>query len=345
MDAHTTGGSKLTAAAKRFGRRGALAIAAAAGLAALAEKRSTPTVEAGHDGTNVFHLGVDNQNSTSNTTTLTRNGANASVNRAAVSVVNSNGIGLYGQGSGSGASGFYGVSDTGYGLVGSSTSSYGVIGSSTSQAGVYGSSNTNVGVTGNTISGNGVYGFSQTGIGVYGVSGSGTAGQFDGNVYISGNLNVSGMKSALVPSSSGHRLVFCLESPKSYFEDFGRAQLTGGQVTVQIDPTFQSIVRTTEQYFVYLTPENDCNGLGVSDMSPDSFTVRELRGGQSSASFSYRIVALRADVSSERMPRVNVDQRPRPVRIERPTLPEMPQTPGVRRPATPEIVAPPADRP
>ena len=48
------------------------------------------------------------------------------------------------------------------------------------------------------------------------------AGAFVGNVIIDGNLQVTGTKSAVVPFPDGsHRQLYCLESPESWFEDFG----------------------------------------------------------------------------------------------------------------------------
>ncbi|MBD5656507.1 MAG: hypothetical protein IAI50_15195, partial [Candidatus Eremiobacteraeota bacterium] len=44
-------------------------------------------------------------------------------------------------------------------------------------------------------------------------------------------------------------------------------------------------------YHVFVTPEGDCNGLYVTQKTPNGFAVRELRGGHSSLSFEYRIVA------------------------------------------------------
>ncbi|MBD5603952.1 MAG: hypothetical protein IAI48_02495, partial [Candidatus Eremiobacteraeota bacterium] len=44
-------------------------------------------------------------------------------------------------------------------------------------------------------------------------------------------------------------------------------------------------------YHVFVTPEGDCNGLYVTQKTPNGFAVRELRGGRSSLSFEYRIVA------------------------------------------------------
>jgi hypothetical protein len=52
-------------------------------------------------------------------------------------------------------------------------------------------------------------------------------------------------------------------------------------------------------YRVFLTPEGDCRGLYVRRKA-NSFEVRELMGGTSSITFSYRIVGRRKDIKTPR---------------------------------------------
>jgi hypothetical protein len=61
---------------------------------------------------------------------------------------------------------------------------------------------------------------------------------------------------------------------------------------------------------VFLTPEGDCRGLYVSDKRPHQFEVRELQGGTSSLTFSYRVVAKRRDIEGPRLERVSLPPRP-----------------------------------
>jgi hypothetical protein len=63
-------------------------------------------------------------------------------------------------------------------------------------------------------------------------------------VFVRGDFTVAGgAKSAAVPHPDGtHRWLYCLESPESWFEDFGRAQLTCGRAEVKIDPDFAALV-------------------------------------------------------------------------------------------------------
>jgi hypothetical protein len=60
------------------------------------------------------------------------------------------------------------------------------------------------------------------------------AGYFVGDVLVQGNFSVMspGTKSAVVPFPDGsHRQLYCLESPESWFEDFGFGRLTGSSST------------------------------------------------------------------------------------------------------------------
>jgi len=165
---------------------------------------------------------------------------------------------------------------------------------------------TKSGVHGKATGGTGVWGHSDAGVGVYGTTGkpNGMAGVFEGA------LTCTGTKSAAVDAGDGtHRLFYSLESPESYFEDFGSGRLKQGRATVVIEPEFGKCVQRSN-YFVFLTPEGDCQGLYVAKKGPRSFEVRELGGGLSAVRFSYRIVARRGDVKAKRLARVVLPEAP-----------------------------------
>jgi hypothetical protein len=147
----------------------------------------------------------------------------------------------------------------------------------------------------------------------------GLAGHFAGNVVAEGDVFVGGnffvapnkVKSAAVPHPDGTLRQLCtVESPESWFEDFGRAQLTEGSAEVELDGDFAALVNT-DDYHVFLTPEGDSAGLYVSARSRQAFEVREQGDGTGAVEFSYRIVARRADVKSERLPVVEFPALPR----------------------------------
>jgi hypothetical protein len=157
-------------------------------------------------------------------------------------------------------------------------------------------------VYGTSGDGNAVQGFAQgEGSGVVGQSEHGLAGAFYGSVSVTGSLTVFGAKSAAVRQRDGsHRLMYSLECPDCWFEDFGDELLDGGKATVNIDADFAQCV-VLDDYHVFTTPNGECNSLYVTGMTPRSFEVRESGGGKSTTRFSYRIVAKRGDVSLPRL--------------------------------------------
>jgi hypothetical protein len=174
-----------------------------------------------------------------------------------------------------------------------------------------------------TLAGIGVAGYANNGVGVWGECANaktGFAGIFMGNVRINGDLELNGAKAAIVPFPDGSvRRLYCVESPESWFEDFGESRLEGGKAEVRIDPDFAAIVHG--DYHVFLTPNGESNGLYVSRRTRKSFTVREQGAGKSSVTFSYRIVARRKDIKAARLPKVKPTpamKRPSPPDVERP---------------------------
>jgi hypothetical protein len=166
-------------------------------------------------------------------------------------------------------------------------------------------------------SGVGVLGSSITGTGIWGQSQSYFAGVFSGPVLVQGNFSVTGAKSAVVRGADGGlKRMYSLESPESWFEDFGSDKLSGGSATVQLEPGFAGVVHG-DKYHVFLTPDGDSKGLYVTSKTPGSFKVAESGGGTSNVGFSYRVVAKRKDIPGARLEHVD----------EPPTLPDNFKTP------------------
>lgn len=109
----------------------------------------------------------------------------------------------------------------------------------------------------------------------------------------SGDMTASGTKSAVVDAGQhGQRLLYALESPQNWFEDFGGGQLTDGHATIMFEHIFAETVNLAEPYRVFLTPLGDCQ-LYVAQKTPASFTVRAMDGKGCDIAFDYRVVALR----------------------------------------------------
>jgi hypothetical protein len=248
------------------------------------------------------------------------NTANSAVGQLGTVVNGTAATGVYGNGS---AYGVYG-SSSGYGVAGVG-STYGVVGNS-SATGVYGStSDGSYGELGTVVSGNayGVYGSS----GNVGVYGSGTYGLYSaGNFAVESGFTKSGM--AVLPDDRAV-LLYSVESPENWYEDFGSGQLRDGVTTVELEPTFAQTVNPEIGYHVFVTPNDECEGLYATQKTATSFEVRELHKGKSNVTFDYRIVAKQKGLESLRLEGVSTDhgaaERMREQLAERPShTPKLP---------------------
>ena len=117
----------------------------------------------------------------------------------------------------------------------------------------------------------------------------------------SGNTFATGTKSASVQTADyGQRLLYAVESPEVWFEDFGSAKLVNGTTTVKFETVFAQTANLTEDYHVFLTPLGDC-ALYVAEKTPASFTVKAMGGQTCSVAFDYRIVAKRLGYEQTRL--------------------------------------------
>ncbi|NNC86776.1 MAG: hypothetical protein HKN75_11930, partial [Bacteroidia bacterium] len=92
-------------------------------------------------------------------------------------------------------------------------------------------------------------------------------------------------------------LMFAPEAPEVLFQDYGIGQLVNGFAHIELDPIFAKNIHVDETHplRVYIQPEGNCKGVYVLNKTKNSFEIRELDGGTSSITFSYMIVANRAD--------------------------------------------------
>jgi hypothetical protein len=287
---------------------------------------------------------VGARNDSSSTTLLVKDATQPGEVLRAVSATGGTGV----RGSSLAGTGVSGTSHTGTGVVGATrlTEVEGGSPAPTPSCGVYGVAGPGdwskaIGIIGYAPQGAGVNATSDDGIGL--LASGGTAGVyatanpggiplravgrpyfaawFEGDVQmwdgcgINGDLTVFGAKSAAVPCPDGSlRRLYSMESPESWFEDFGAARVVKGRATVRLARDFAAVVRTTG-YYVFLTPEGDSRGLYVSRKSRGAFEVREQQGGKSTLRFSYRIVAKRKDIPGRRLEKVT---RPDPTAFPRP---------------------------
>jgi hypothetical protein len=222
------------------------------------------------------------------------------------------GRGVYGQASasGGGTTGVYGLSrsNAGRGVVGyvnaGSGYTYGLLGlsNSTDGRGVFGeataSSGHTIGVLGFTGSPDGWAGMFTTAVGngVYIQAPSSKIG-----LQVAGNSQVLGVKSAVVRTDDGSRLLYAEESAEIWFSDYGFGHLQKGLAVVPIDLVFAQAVNLQKPYHVFVQVYGDAE-VYVTGRTPGQFEVRALKG-KPDVEFSYRLVARRLGYEDQRLER------------------------------------------
>jgi hypothetical protein len=264
-----------------------------------------------------------------------------------------NGTGAFGEsGAGSGtagrstsAAGVYGQSTSGNGVFGISSSSIGVFGQSSTSYGVLGTSTSAHGVTGSTSSAGYAALIGQaaatgttalSGVVASGVTGA-YAAQFSGTVLVNGAMVVGGGgKSAAAKHKDGtHRLLYCVESPDSWFEDFGEGKLVNGKADITLDPEFAGVVDTGQMH-VFLTPHDADQHLAATARGKDGFSVSASEAmlkaagkslTQANGTFSNRVVAKRGDIATPRLAKFTMPTL-QGVTIPQPPKPALPASRG-----------------
>jgi hypothetical protein len=251
--------------------------------------------------------------------------------------------GVYGVAFGAGNPGVWGSTNLGIGVLGESFSGIAIRGqvpaeSSANTIAMYGVNNSSYAGPSPGAGGFGVYGLCAKGHGLVGATATAGgaavvgatngvagayAGAFYGPVVVAGAFTVfGGPKSAAVPHPDGtHRRLYCMESPESWFEDFGESTLACGQAEVRLDPDFAAVVDLSK-YHVFLTGYDGQSDLSVCERTSSGFQVRATSGTGSGA-FSWRVVAKRKDIPAPRFETVTVPHEP-----VLPSLPEAPIAPG-----------------
>jgi len=213
-------------------------------------------------------------------------------------------FGVQGQSDSSEGTGVHGLATastgTTYGVFGQSNSGLGIGAVGLARAttglnfGAYGQTNSTEGV--------GVYGKADSSTGTnYGVYGT-TNSPSGYGVYFEGGLAGTGTKSAIVETENyGWRSLYAVESPQNWFEDFGQAELSGGEAVVSVEEIFAQTVNLDEDYHVFLTPQDGFCSLYVTDKTSSTFTVRAEEGDSCEITFDYRIIAPRLDYEELRL--------------------------------------------
>ena len=107
-----------------------------------------------------------------------------------------------------------------------------------------------------------------------------------------------GSVGTVVKTNTGEKVrLVCPETPEIIFEDYGTGQLVNGRVHIALDPTIVKNVTISDRHplKVFIQLEGECNGVYVGNKTASGFDVIELNHGASNVSFSWHIVANRAD--------------------------------------------------
>jgi len=125
-----------------------------------------------------------------------------------------------------------------------------------------------------------------------------------GNLITTGDLTAEGTKNAIVSTeNSGKRKLYAEEAAEVYFFDRGQGQLVDGAVTITLDPMFLEAVTIDAEHpmLVQITLSGDCKGVFVAEQTGASFTVKELMGGVSAATFNWEVAAKRKGYEDDRL--------------------------------------------
>ncbi len=108
-----------------------------------------------------------------------------------------------------------------------------------------------------------------------------------------------GSVSTMVKDDEGNnRILHATETPEILFEDFGTGKLVNGEAYISIDKLLSKHIYVDEKHpmKVFIQLEGDCKGVFVTEKTKNGFKVKELENGKSNVSFSWNLVANRADV-------------------------------------------------
>ena len=107
-----------------------------------------------------------------------------------------------------------------------------------------------------------------------------------------------GIVSTLVrDTEENDRVMVAPEAPEALFQDYGIGQLINGKAHISLDPILTKNISVDETHplKVFIQLEGNCNGVYVTNKSDTGFDIIELNNGQSNVSFSYQLVANRAN--------------------------------------------------
>ncbi|MFA6548118.1 MAG: hypothetical protein WCT11_04230 [Candidatus Magasanikbacteria bacterium] len=124
------------------------------------------------------------------------------------------------------------------------------------------------------------------------------------------SIDESGHFITKINTSQGEKDMYAMQSPTSEFVFSSSSQLIAGEVKVMFDQTMQDVIDSDQPLKINITlTSGEAKGIYVSEKNSQGFTVKELEGGTSSATFDWMVVAKR----KEEVTSLNVVDVPVPV--------------------------------
>ncbi len=116
-------------------------------------------------------------------------------------------------------------------------------------------------------------------------------------------IDENGLLIAKIMTSQGEKSVYGVSSESAELQLSGSAELVNGEATVVFAADTQEIIddSATIKVIPALT-SGECNGIFVSEKSAQGFTVKELNGGTSAATFDWIVIAKRKIIISAEPP-------------------------------------------
>ena len=135
--------------------------------------------------------------------------------------------------------------------------------------------------------------------------GIGTTDPGSYKLYVNGSFYATS-KSSAADTSLGRFAFYSQEATEHWFSDFGSSQLENGQATIYLDPIFKEAISEKKPYIVLLSSTSDSNGLYVAEKNKDYFVVKEVKQGNSNATFDYQVVGPRRGYEDVRLEKIEI---------------------------------------
>jgi hypothetical protein len=130
----------------------------------------------------------------------------------------------------------------------------------------------------------------------------------NGNIYTNAlniqlqEVNQSSKKYSQSSNSSNMAVLYSIVSTDVTIQTAGTAKLINGTCQVSFDKTFSNVVSSQNPLVVTVTPTGNSNGVYVTEVTKNGFTVRENNNGTSTVDISFIVMGRRAGYENPQLP-------------------------------------------